>query len=609
MSTTNRRRTVLRAILLVLGLLTLGVLSTSAGISIFFFPTGIPDNLPGPKGTAVMAELQTREAAAETPLPEGGLKPVGEIPTRIPAQLAGPRGTPAGAGVLTDQVGDPIEFYTGEFIPLGYAWYQRIGREFILVYAGEDANDEQQGVVIVLRSGTIWHPIGSRHESPLRSGGLLITDAQGSRLILNSTSGETFYFDVQADRFVDSLSAIVPTMTPGPTITSVPTSSHLINDDAPDYPGQVFQEQPLNTDLPFYIDPQGDEDWFLFQIGTPGDLNFTLTKLPQPYGFEVYRVQDLERVGADTENSTDDKHITLKEASAGGYLVRVWGIQNAWDNEHPYVLSAQSKLHGFVILGSESVSIGENTFIRSGDLGVAGIDNSPNLSGNTEITLGNRVELTDPSSRVLADRIVIKPNAQVYDIYFNDLKEQGTVLGDRYSPLELPLFTSYPAEPDVSASSKDISLKSGENIILHSDEYGTLSTKQAARVVLSGGLYSFENWDLGPETEIVCNSPTIIVITGRLKAGPGLALGPSLEFEDLRSQDVQVFVNGFNSRKDQNSGQLAADFGPRLILRANLLVRNGSISIGTESSVVGALIGRWIMLGPNGNVALASSWN
>lgn len=587
----------------------MGIFSTSAGLSSFFFPTGIPDSLPGPKATAVAAEIQTREAAAVIPLAEGALKPVGELPTRIPEQLAGPRGTPAGDGVLTDQVGDPLEFFTGEFTPLGYAWYQHVGREFILVYAGEKAQDEEQGVVIVLRSGTIWHPIGSWHESPGHSGGLLISGSQGSRLILTSTSGETFFFDVPAGRFVDTLSDIVPTMTPGPTITPVPPSSQLVGDDAPNYPGLVLQRSPLNTELPLFIDPQGDEDWFLFQVDTPGKLTFTLAGLPQPYAIEVYRVLDYLRVGLEDENNTIDKHIRLEGTSPGSYLVRVWGIQNVWDDEHPYLLTAETDLNRFVILGEELVSIGNNSIIRSGDLGVAGAGSSQGSDTIGELIIGNGVELTDAASRVLADRIVIKPNAQVYDIYFNDLKDQGTVLGGKYSPLDLPLFTSYPAAPSVSESSMDILLNSGESTILHSDVFKTLITKKEAQVVLSGGLYSFEEWDLGPDNEIICNSPTIVVITGRIKAGPGLVLRPAEAFSYLQSQDIQVFVEGFNSKRDRASGQLAADFGPQSTIHANLIARNGSVRIGPESRVVGGLVGRWITLGSNADVTLNSVWD
>jgi hypothetical protein len=275
--------------------------------------------------------------------------PIGEAiawktPTpTLPSASVHPRGTPAGAGILTDQVGDPIEYLTGNFLPLGYAWYQPIGQDFLLVYAGEDAHDPQQGVVIVLRSGTIWHPIGSRHETERKAGGLLILGAQDQRLILQSTSGDTFYFDIPAGRFVESLAQAVPTMTPGPTTTPVPPSDSIVKDDAPDFPGLAVVEQPLNIDLPFFIDPQGDEDWHLFHINTQGDLEISLTHLPAPYAIEVYRIQDLVKVGSLTVPTIEDKYILLPSSLPGDYLIRVWGIDGAWDGDVPYHLIVQVK--------------------------------------------------------------------------------------------------------------------------------------------------------------------------------------------------------------------------------------------------------------------------
>ena len=249
-----------------------------------------------------------------------------------------PQGTPAGEGVLTDQVGDPIEFFTGEFIPLGYAWYERTNQGYILVYAGEDAHDPQQGVVTVVRSGTIWDPIGSRHETATKSGGLLIVDVKRQRLILSSTSGATFYFDVPAGRFVDSLTEIVPTMTHGPTITPQPTIRKLVQDDAPDEPMLAVIDQPFNTPLQFFIDPEGDEDWYVFRLRKHADLVFSLLNLPESFGIEVYSQTNFVKLGGDDPSNTEDRSIRIQQAAEGYYLVRVWGINGAWSPDTPYTL-------------------------------------------------------------------------------------------------------------------------------------------------------------------------------------------------------------------------------------------------------------------------------
>ena len=54
---------------------------------------------------------------------------------------------------------------------------------------------------------------------PTRSGRPEIIDAIGKRLIIETETGDIFYFDVPAGQFASSLTAILPTMTPGPTLT------------------------------------------------------------------------------------------------------------------------------------------------------------------------------------------------------------------------------------------------------------------------------------------------------------------------------------------------------------------------------------------------------
>jgi len=288
--------------------------------------------------TSTSTSTNSPDANTETASATGPQSTAAEIGATPSAARPTPQGTPAGEGVLTDQVGDPIEFFTGEFIPLGYAWYERTNRGYILVYAGEDAHDPQQGVVTVMRSGTIWDPIGSRHETVMKSGGLLIVDVKSERLILRSTSGSTFYFDVPAGRFVDSLTEIVPTMTPGPTITPQPTIRKLVLDDAPDEPIQAVIDEPFNTPLQFFIDPEGDEDWHVFRLRKQADLVFSLFALPEPFGIEVYSQTNFVKLGGNDTPNTEDKSIRIPQAAEGYYLVRVWGINGAWSPDTPYTL-------------------------------------------------------------------------------------------------------------------------------------------------------------------------------------------------------------------------------------------------------------------------------
>ena len=333
----GKNRNLLLVLVVVIAVFTVFGISLAFGAPWGSNPTPFPTDYPGPKQTIVVAEAQTREAAYLTPLPTGGLKLTGPQPTPMPEQINGPSGTPAGAGILTE-FGSPRAFYMDQFRGHGHAWFQRVGHLDIAVYAGYDTEDPDQGVVIVTRFGPNGLIDESWNDTPTKSGSVRIVDAVDERLIFSSEGGETFYFDVPGDQFTDSLNEIVPTITPAPippTSTPIP---EIMSDDAPDVPSLVFEESPLNADLLYYIDPSGDEDWFLFHTDTIGNIEVSLTNLPASYGFSMLRVSDRQWVGTVDEDGVEDKTLELSDAPPDDYLVRVFGIDGVWNAELPYTL-------------------------------------------------------------------------------------------------------------------------------------------------------------------------------------------------------------------------------------------------------------------------------
>lgn len=109
-------------------------------------------------------------------------------------------------------------------------WFGLRDGEKINVYAGIHSTDPAQGLVHVFRfnGGT-----ETDYLTPIKAGSVHIVKGQNDRLVLLSTDGTTFYFDVPTLQFVNSLTGIAPTYTPtavatltptrGPTYTPLPT--------------------------------------------------------------------------------------------------------------------------------------------------------------------------------------------------------------------------------------------------------------------------------------------------------------------------------------------------------------------------------------------------
>jgi len=141
-----------------------------------------------------------------------------------------PGETPVGAGWLSPSPPFPAYYNKGFGVTNNWREYSEGGFVVTSVFAGGEYADValglpgQQGLVVVqvfqidqarLNGGLTYNEL---FHTPTASGEVTITGAQGDRLILQSTGGTTFYFDVPTRQFVPSLAATVtaPVPTPGP---------------------------------------------------------------------------------------------------------------------------------------------------------------------------------------------------------------------------------------------------------------------------------------------------------------------------------------------------------------------------------------------------------
>lgn len=300
--------------------------------------TPFPTDYPYPKRTILVAMEQTKVAALKSPTPPPGGAFLSAGPTPNPVQLGPPPGTPMGEGVLTNGVGMHMGEVMGNFDGNLLAWvkYDENGQSTI-VYAGVDLDDEDQGVLYVVREGTIWEGYGDRVIIPNRSGKPTITDAVGERLIIQTEGGDTFYFDVPSGKFAPSLTATLPTMTPGPTLTPRVTSTPLSGDDVTNNPARAGN-RPFNTDLKYLVESNGDIDWFRFHLRDTKTIQVKLSDVPTPYQMHIVYAGDVEYIGHATEYDKKDKTFVFENTLPGFYYVSVASLNNSFDPESTYTL-------------------------------------------------------------------------------------------------------------------------------------------------------------------------------------------------------------------------------------------------------------------------------
>lgn len=164
--------------------------------------TRYPTNYPHAKQTLEQAEVQTRVAALQSPLPLPGLA---VLPTFSPGQLADiPRRT-AGAGVIVE--GAPPRFHAAEFLVVN-EWRETKGDKSIRVYAGVAGDgaslDMAQGAIRVEVRTPDSKPLpeGGTYLTPTKAGPVWIVDAQGEQLTLVAEDGSAFFFNVASQKFI-----------------------------------------------------------------------------------------------------------------------------------------------------------------------------------------------------------------------------------------------------------------------------------------------------------------------------------------------------------------------------------------------------------------------
>ena len=106
------------------------------------------------------------------------------------------------------------------------------------------------------------------------------------------------------------------------------------------------------------------------------------------------------------------------------------------------------RLGEFVVYADESAALGKEVTVVSGSVGVNRADGST-FEKDAELDIGDKVQMMDPASRIVADSIKIEKDATVYNPAYNeiDIDKKGTsVLGKSTTPLAVPV-QNLPALP------------------------------------------------------------------------------------------------------------------------------------------------------------------
>ncbi|KAF0198460.1 MAG: hypothetical protein FD167_5801, partial [bacterium] len=188
------------------------------------------------------------------------------------------------------------------------------------------------------------------------------------------------------------------------------------------------------------------------------------------------------------------------------------------------------------------------------------------------------------------------------EVSYNELLNNGQILGKNITPLQLPVEAQIPIFPMFENGSLDIKVNRSTIVTLDSGNYRDIRLKAGTTfnptiLRLNGGVYNLANLDIGLKSRVECLSNCEIRIKQKLKLGSNAFIGPASN-TTLKAKDVLIFVEGING----NSGNLGAtpkavEIGKNNVIRATIYVPNGTLLIKKSSEVNGTFIGKDVQIG------------
>lgn len=296
-------------------------------------------------------------------------------------------------------------------------------------------------------------------------------------------------------------------------------------------------------------------------------------------------------------------------------LTTLTANSNRWrDLVVAWPVAASATLEGVpaaAVLATNSVHMSRNTLV-TGNVVANEAASGPTLKAGFELGL-------DRDSRVVgavaADSLRLDAGASVTeDASYNTLSNGGTIGGPLHTPLALPVFALLPAFHTAAPrpGAPDVVVGAGQTVNLPAGDYGLLDVAASGRLVLTGGVYQVREIVLRNGT--VCpacaaldfSGPADVRLVERLNAGSFSRTGPETG-SDVDASEIIFYVAGING----TTGALGATPPASQVERgstvqANVYSPNGSVRIGRDSTVVGALLGRDIGLDQGTTVTLAS---
>lgn len=284
-----------------------------------------------------------------------------------------------------------------------------------------------------------------------------------------------------------------------------------------------------------------------------------------------------------------------------------WGPGCGGELQNQILFGEPPVSNKFSVFALNSVWIRSKAIVFTGNIGALDASPGPCLSSGVEVLIGVKAKAMN-GVQIFGDSVKIQQKASVFDVFYNELENRGTIRGQEMTPLDLPVQTQLPPSLNVSPGEDPVTVRPKKVLDLDPGFYGDVKIRTKGTLRLAGGTYHFNSLNLGPKASMICITHTEIRIKERLYPGAKAYLGPSPN-SSLSAKDVFLYVEGVNGKKGKlRSNPKVAVIGVRNEFKANIYAPNGTLWIREGCVVEGSFIAKDVIVGVKAKVKLDSAF-
>jgi len=246
-----------------------------------------------------------------------------------------------------------------------------------------------------------------------------------------------------------------------------------------------------------------------------------------------------------------------------------------------------------VIIAVNSARTGTDVAIASGDVVVNQALSGPTLANGLSLSIDQRNAIHDS---IKGDRIRVSGQTVIAgSASFNQLTNNGLILGGQLTPLALPVFSTLPPfqEATFRGAVQNVNVGFASTRVLAPGEYGDVTVATAGRIIFTGGVYHLRSLEAtGSAVILAFNAASQVRIRDRFRIRSASVIGPAAG-SGLSAANIVFYVGGINGTTGQlDATPEAARFGSFNAVAANFYVPNGTARFETDIAVTGAIIAR-----------------